>query len=483
MIDPNAMSQGIAGAMPQMAAADPQRRPQGQVGGDLLKALAAQKLLKEKQAAQRQMALAQETDANTVVSKNEAELAQRSLDEVSKGVSGVLQNKQRNAQKRMNALASGQRRGRPPQGLAGARMAQALAQGGPRRMAQGGIVGFQEGQEVEGEDSGNVASRALNWVKENPAKAAEYASYGLMFIPGVGLAGLGARAALAGATKLAPRAMKGLQTLGQKAVTKPVPYKPKPGQTVYKNPKTGKMETLDPAKRAAKGLETLPTMREFSPMRAGIVGSGPVGYLGTQIFGEDEKEKIVDKGTGDEDKKVITPATTLPAPAVDPDLPTYQEKMTKIERALAQGGIESFAKNMQDMDEKEAERAIKARSNELLAEYNRSVVDQRTFNQAQTQLLNYSKQLQTLVGQDPMVLAAQRALEEALDDGDESDIAAAQKAVSSAQGAATASIGKTPNGRALISQIAALKETLSRYQGGSGGTQSATVTAALEAIQ
>jgi hypothetical protein len=82
-----------------------------------------------------------------------------------------------------------------------------------------------------------------------------------------------------------------------------------------------------------------------------------------------------------------------------------------------------------------------------------------------------------------MVLAAQRALEEALDDGDESDIAAAQKAVSSAQGAATASIGKTPNGRALISQIAALKETLSRYQGGSGGTQSATVTAALEAIQ
>ena len=464
------MSQGIAGAMPQMATEDPQRRPQGQVGGDLLKALAAQKLLKEKQAAQRQMALAQETDANTVVSKNEAELAQRSLDEVSKGVSGVLQNKQRNAQKRMNALASGQRRGRPPQGLAGARMAQALAQGGPRRMAQGGIVGFQEGQEVEGEDSGNVASRALNWVKENPAKAAEYASYGLMFIPGVGLAGLGARAALAGATKLAPRAMKGLQTLGQKAVTKPVPYKPKPGQTVYKNPKTGKMETLDPKKRTAKGLETLPTMREFSPMRAGIVGSGPVGYLGTQIFGEDEKEKIVDKGTGDEDKKVITPATTLPAPAVDPDLPTYQEKMTKIERALAQGGIESFAKNMQDMDEKEAEREIQSRKNELLAEYNRSVVDQRSLDQAQTQLLKYSKQLQTLVGQDPMVLAAQRALEEALDDGDESDIAAAQKALLSAQDAATASIGKTPSGQALISQIRALRETLSRYQGGSGGT-------------
>jgi len=480
MIDSNAMSQGIAGAMPQEGPTFEKTGRGNPIGGDLLKALAAQKLLKEKQAAQRQIALAQETDANTVVSKNEAELAQRSLDEVSKGVSGVLQNKQKNAQKRMNALASGQRGGRPPRGLAGARMAQALAQGGPRRMAQGGIVGFQEGQEVEGEDSGNVASRALNWVKENPAKAAEYASYGLMFIPGVGLAGLGARAALAGATKLAPRAMKGIQTLGQKAVTKPVPYKPKPGQTVYQNPKTGKMETLDPAKRTAKGLETLPTMREFSPMRAGALGSGGVGFLGTQIFGEDEATVETPEAIA-EAPPSVTPSAVA-QPAVDPNLPTYQEKMTKIERALAQGGIESFAKNMQDMDEKEAEREIQRRKNELLAEYNRSVVDQRTFNQAQTQLLNYSKQLQTLVGQDPMVLAAQRALEEALDDGDESDIAAAQKALSSAQGAATASIGKTPGGRALISQIEALRATLSKYQGGSGGAQSATVTAALEAI-
>ena len=50
MIDPNAMSQGIAGAMPQagggmpqIAAADPQRRPQGTVSKDLLDALAAAK--------------------------------------------------------------------------------------------------------------------------------------------------------------------------------------------------------------------------------------------------------------------------------------------------------------------------------------------------------------------------------------------------------------------------------------------------------
>ena len=63
------------------------------IGGDLLKALAAQKLLKEKQMAENQLAMAQEADANTVVAKNEGELEQRSLDEVSKGVSGVLNKK------------------------------------------------------------------------------------------------------------------------------------------------------------------------------------------------------------------------------------------------------------------------------------------------------------------------------------------------------------------------------------------------------
>jgi len=464
MIDPNTMSQGIAGAMPQIAA-DPQRRPQGQVGGDLLKALAAQKLLKEKQAAQRQMALAQETDANTVVSKNEAELAQRSLDEVSKGVSGVLQNKQRNAQKRMNALASGQRRGRPPQGLADARMAQALAQGGPRRMAQGGIVGFQQGQEVEGaEVDAETQSKIIEYVKENPwATALNTAALAALVAPVPGgrpLAGvlkLGAMGA-----KYAPKIAKGVGKLFTK---------PKPG---LQGRNLNRINTGQPMGEATKRLgitdDVTAASRQFDPLRsAGVLGTA--GGISSLIEGGGD-EKIVDTGKGDEDKKVITPAATLPAPAVDSNLPTYQEKMTKIERALAQGGIESFAKNMQDMDEKEAERAIKERSNELLAEYNRSVVDQRTLNAAQTQLLNYSKQLQILVSQDPMVLAAQRALEAALDDGDESDIVTTQKALSSAQGAATASIGKTPSGRALISQIKALEATLSRYQGGSATVDS-----------
>jgi hypothetical protein len=71
MIDPNTMSQGIAGAMPQIAAADPQRRPQGTVSKDLLDALAAAKLLREKQAAQNQLMLSMENDPQTVVAKNQ----------------------------------------------------------------------------------------------------------------------------------------------------------------------------------------------------------------------------------------------------------------------------------------------------------------------------------------------------------------------------------------------------------------------------
>ena len=146
----DAQGGGITQAMPQAGGPDP-RRPQGQIGGDLLKALAAQKLLRDKQMAERQLAMAQEADANTVVAKNEAELSQRSLGEVSKGVSDVLTKKNVDKQKNMQRMAQGPR-GRPPQGAAmqarppqGANMQTAGIANNPRpnmaMMAQGGIVG------------------------------------------------------------------------------------------------------------------------------------------------------------------------------------------------------------------------------------------------------------------------------------------------------------------------------------------------------
>ena len=55
-------------------------------------------------------------------------------------------------------------------------------------MADGGIVGYAEGGEVDE----NMLQKGFNWVKANPDKAANYAGLGLMFIPGVGLVGRGA---------------------------------------------------------------------------------------------------------------------------------------------------------------------------------------------------------------------------------------------------------------------------------------------------
>lgn len=59
-------------------------------------------------------------------------------------------------------------------------------------MADGGIVGYQEGGEVEPATFFGEGSDKLRYIRENPFEAA---SYGLLAVPGAGLAGLGLRAA------------------------------------------------------------------------------------------------------------------------------------------------------------------------------------------------------------------------------------------------------------------------------------------------
>ena len=493
-INPMDAQGGIAGAMPTAGGAMPQGMPQGTpqegpafeqtgrgtVGKDLLDALVAAKLLREKKMAQNQLMLSMKNDPQTVAEKNEAELQGLTQQEITKGVSGVLQNKQRKEQKNLQLAAKGQGRGQPRRGRSpqGAPRVAGIADN-PRpnmaMMAQGGIVGFQEGQEVEGEKvDAETQNKIVEYVKENPwATALNTAALAALVapVPGgrplSGILKLGATGA-----KYAPKIAK---VLG-KAFTKP-----KPG---LQGRGLNRVNTGQPMGEAAKRLgiadDVTAASRQFDPLRsAGVLGTA--GGISSLMEGGGD-EKIVE---GKDDTKGTTPVATPPAvaqPTADSTLPTYDEKMMKIERALSQGGIGSFGKNMQAMDDAEAERAIESRKNELLAEYNSQVVDQRTLNQAQTQLLKYSAQLQALVGQDPSVLAAQRRLEAALDDEDESAIAAAQKEISNAQTLATAAIGKTPSGIALISQIAALRETLSKYQGGSGATQSADVAAALKAI-
>ena len=462
MIDPNAMPQGgIAGAMPQAGGGMPQevdpRRPQGQIGGDLLKALAAQKLLKDKQMAERQLAIAQQADANTVVAKNEGELEKRSLDEVSKGVSGVLQNKQRRQQKNLQQLAA--------KGIATNRRPNMMA------MAQGGIVGFQEGQEVEGaEVDAETQNKIIEYVKENPwATALNTAALAALVTPVPGarpLAGvlkLGAMGA-----KYAPKIAKGVGKL----FTKKGPYKPKPGQTVYKNPKTGKMETLDPAKRAAKGLETLPSnQRVFDPLRsAGVLGTA--GGISSLIEGGGDD-------AGAETPKVITktsPAVTPPPVSTatpKPEGESYADRRSRFARAAAKGGISKFGEAMTEIETKEREQELEAQKVQLESQYRTSIVDARSYNSAVQNLLNYNKELTRLISADAMVMQAEENLRIALaaKGGKGKGVAEARRVYDAARKKAMADIGNTVSGGSLLANISALNAAIEGFRGGKKTTE------------
>jgi len=197
-------------------------------GGGLLDALATQKILSQKEAFKRDFAMQMENSPKTIAQKNEEKLmadAMPSQTDVVQGLAGVLRNKQ----KRQNANAKM---------LAGIdpRKLKALAKRGipgapvPRvqKAAQGGIVGFNEGNRVLGgnqvmglsgmdrtgsndptfrslteqfpnnpvlgevpemTDPGvliaEMGTKAFDFLKNNPAEAA---AIGAIAIPGVGLA-------------------------------------------------------------------------------------------------------------------------------------------------------------------------------------------------------------------------------------------------------------------------------------------------------
>ena len=141
---------------------------------ELLDLLALQKLTSEKQAVARDMQMKQQQNPNTIAQQREQEALQLTKQEMSSTLGdlagrtkGVLDQKQKMQQKNMQQLAKTQprkpagiaglpglagmspapQRRMPPQaqGVANARMMQAVQQGGPVRMAGGGIVAFAGG--------------------------------------------------------------------------------------------------------------------------------------------------------------------------------------------------------------------------------------------------------------------------------------------------------------------------------------------------
>jgi hypothetical protein len=156
--------------------------------GGLLDALATQKLLSEKEAYKRDLAMQMEQSPKTIAQKNEELLKQQSQMDVAQGVAGVLQNRKRRSDANAKMLAGIDPRKlkamtKRPMGLPNAPVPRV------QKAAQGGIVGFQEGMGVnllpmvadsgetfvdalgKDEDSMAAINKVIDYVKENPVEA------------------------------------------------------------------------------------------------------------------------------------------------------------------------------------------------------------------------------------------------------------------------------------------------------------------------
>jgi hypothetical protein len=391
---------------------------QGQgITGSLIEALAKERELKRLADASRAITLQLETNPTTIVDQNSKEVTAKTQEETAKGIAGVLEKRQGDMQANMNRAAQG-----PPQGVpaAGGQMAS---------FAQGGIVGYAPGGQTS-----SRAGRALDWVKENPLKAAEYASYGLMLVPGVGLARLGAGVAakVGGAALgkfapgLLPKLGGGIKGLAKKAFTKP--YKAKPGQTVYQNPKTKAFESLDPTKRTAKGLGGLP--RSFSPARtAGTVGTA--GYLGTSLLGGQEPEapQLETKPPSDFGPAYPKTPTTTPAPAVAKKKTGISDEFLATLRGARKGDM-TGARMAYKAGQAESELdRLKFQGADY---YNQMSTTLTGLNSLRTQQSKLMKEISAIKLTDPIFQAAnkaEKAYQEAVKDGDNSKIIAAKQEV------------------------------------------------------
>ena len=396
---------------------------QGQgITGSLVEALAKERELKRLADATRAITLQLETNPTTIVEQNSKEVTAKTQEETAKGIAGVLDKRQGDMQANMNRAAQGPPQG-APQGVpaAGGQMA---------KFAQGGIVGYAPGGQTS-----SRAGRALDWVKENPLKAAEYASYGLMLVPGFGLARLGAGvAAKVGGkalTKFAPglasKMSGGVKGLAKKAFTKP--YKAKPGQTVYQNPKSKVFESLDPTKRTAKGLGGLP--RSFSPTRtAGTVGTA--GYLGTSLLGGQEPEVQPEQALPSAYPSK-TPTTTAPAPVVDKKKTGISDEFLATLRGARKGDM-TGARMAYKAGQAESELdRLKFQSQDYYRQMSGTLDG---LNSLRTQQSKLMKEISAIKLTDPIFQAAnkaEKAYQEAVEDGDNSKIVAAKQEVAREQ--------------------------------------------------
>ena len=480
MIDPNAMPQasgGIAGAMPQSmpqeAPAFEQKGRSSPIGGDLLKALAAQKLLRDKQMAENQLAMSQEADANTVVAKNEAELSKRSLAEVSKGVSDVLTKKNVDKQKNMQRMAQGPR-GRPPQG-AGTQTAGIANNPRPNMamMAQGGIVGFAEGQTVDAKIAAIKNSTTMSEEQKNAAIKQLYATEAEGQAEGL----KGTRNFLN--QNLNPDMLAGDAIgLGEKLVGGGANLLAS-GANLANMPGIGAALSRFGDKRSKVGQKYID-----QGFYGGITNAGfdaPNEEVAAPVTTAPEGPAFEQTGRGT--PPVVPSVAPAPAVASTEGLPTYNDKMRNIERALGARGLGGYSAAIQQLEDNEAAQETASRKvdvNEQVAKstsrYQDMIVAERGTNNASKLLQKYGAELSATINADPAVQQARATLDEAI--GNEKGVKEAQEILTAAQRSAYDRFENSEAGKAILAEIAGLEKAIKKYDGmisGSTGNDGYTI--------
>ena len=119
------------------------------LSGDLMDALALQKVMSDKAMAKQQLALSQQQDAGSVVEQMEQKLVGMNKEELTAQTAGIMGERNKQKQKQISAAAPPQK---PP-------MAQGAPQGlpaaprSPMQMAQGGIIGYAAAGKVSAKEA------------------------------------------------------------------------------------------------------------------------------------------------------------------------------------------------------------------------------------------------------------------------------------------------------------------------------------------
>jgi len=244
--------------------------------------LALQQLKTEKEAAARDIQLKMQQNPQTIAQQREQQVLGlikqeqgRNLGKVTEQVGGVLGQRQKEAMQRRQRMG----------------------------MAQGGIVGFQSGEIVDGEKAETISvadaiaelgEEAFNYIKENPAEAA--LQLGLIVVPG-GLAVRGGLAALkaAGVTSKLKNLMRG----------KKPDFEVTPKGTAVPTDRSG---ILSQSKEVGPYLSgPVEAGKQLVPVGRGALINRPtaaltgIGAASTALLGSSDDVVVSDDSAGDDD--------------------------------------------------------------------------------------------------------------------------------------------------------------------------------------